>query len=161
MSLWRVVLSNWNKWQRSKKWDFASGSSLRSHRGLRKSWKLCLNLCPFKWLKPNRSLINSCRPMGLWIPNVSKCFSRMKLNKVFLKAVHDAMHLILLSSLLHSVMTLGKKEFLKYSVLHLKDGIFVLFLEHSYMELDHKCILVILSCKFYGRDTIFASIVCL
>ena len=161
MSLRRVVLSTWNKWQRSKKWDVVSGSNLHSHRGLRKSRKLSLNLCLFKWLKPNRSLVNSCNPMGLWIPNVSTCFGRMKLDKAFLKAVYDVMLLILMSSLLHSVMTLGKKEFLKYSVLHLKDGIFVLFLGHNYMELDYKCILVILSCKFYGRDTIFASIVCL
>ena len=99
--------------------------------------------------------------MGLWIPNVSKCFGRMKLNKAFLKAVHDVMLLILMSSLFHSVMTFGKKEFLKYSVLHLKDGIFVLFMDSSYMERDYKGILVILSCKCYGRDTIFASIVCL
>ena len=52
----------------------------------------------------------------------------MKLNKAFLKAVYDVMLLILMSSLFHSVMTFGKKEFLKYSVLHLKDGTFVLFL---------------------------------
>ena len=66
--------------------------------------------------------------MGLWIPNESTCFGRMKLNKAFLKAVYEVMLLILMSSLFHSVMTFGKKEFLKYSVLHLKDGTFVLFL---------------------------------
>ena len=32
---------------------------------------------------------------------------------------------ISMSSLLHSVMTFGKKEFLKYSVLHIKDGTFI------------------------------------
>ena len=66
--------------------------------------------------------------MGLWIPNVSTCFGQMKLNKLLLKAVYDVMQLILMSSLFHSVKTFGKKEFLKYSVLQLKDGTFVLFL---------------------------------
>ena len=66
--------------------------------------------------------------MGLWIPNVSTFFCRMKLNKAFLKAVYDVMLLILMSSLFHSVMTFGKEEFLKYFVLHLKDGTFLLFL---------------------------------
>ena len=62
------------------------------------------------------------------IPDVSTCFGQIKLSKAFLKAVYDVMLLILMSSLFHSVMTLGKKEFLKYSVLQLKDGAFVLFL---------------------------------
>ena len=44
--------------------------------------------------------------MGLWIPNESTCFGRMKLNKAFLKAVYDVILLILMSSLFHSVMTL-------------------------------------------------------
>ena len=52
----------------------------------------------------------------------------MKLDKAFLKAVYDVMLLILMSSLFHSVMTFGKEEFLKYFVLHLKDGTFLLFL---------------------------------
>ena len=128
MSLRTVVPSTWNKWQRSKKWNVGSGFNLHSHSGLRKSRKLCLNLCSFKRLKPNRSLDNSCISMGLWIPNVLPCFGPMKLNKAFLKAVYDAMLLILMSGLFHSDMTFGKKEFLKYSVLQLKDRTFVLYL---------------------------------
>ena len=52
----------------------------------------------------------------------------MEYNKAFLKAEYDVMLLILMSSLFHSVMTFGKKEFLKYSVLQLKDGTLLLFL---------------------------------
>ena len=66
--------------------------------------------------------------MGLWIPNVSTCFGRIKFNKAFLKAVYDVMILVLRSYLCHSAITFGKKEFLKYSVLQLEDGTFVLFL---------------------------------
>ena len=53
---------------------------------------------------------------------------RMKLSKAFLKAVYEVMLLILISSLFLGVITFGKKEFLKYSVLQLKDVTFVLFL---------------------------------
>ena len=41
MSLRRVVLSTWNKWQRRKKWYAVSGSNSHSQRGLMKSRKLC------------------------------------------------------------------------------------------------------------------------
>ena len=51
----------------------------------------------------------------------------MKLNKAFLKAAYDVMVLISISSLFNSVMTFGKNEFLKYSVLQFKNGTFVLF----------------------------------
>ena len=51
----------------------------------------------------------------------------MKLKKAFLKAVYDVMVLISISSLFNSVMTFGKNEFLKYSVLQFKNGTFVLF----------------------------------
>ena len=101
MPLRRVILSTWTKWQCSKKWDVVFGSNLHSHRELKKSRKLRLNLCSFKWLKPNSSLVNSCNPMRLWIPNVSRFFGRMKLNKAFLKAVYDVMLLILMSTLFH------------------------------------------------------------
>ena len=113
MSLRRVVLSTWNKWQRSKKWDVISGSNLLSHRGLRKSQKLCLNLCSFKGLKPNRSLVNSCTPTGLWIANVSTCFGQMKLNKSFLKAVYDVMFLILMS-----VISKSSQSYIRFEVIY-------------------------------------------
>ena len=60
--------------------------------------------------------------------NVSTCFGQMEYNKAFLKAEYDVMLLMLISSLFHSVMTFGKKEFLKYSVLQLKGGTLLLFL---------------------------------
>ena len=103
MSLWRGVLSTRNKWQCSKKWDVVSGFNLYLHRGLRISQTLCLNLCSFKWLKPNWSLANSFILMGLWISNVSTCFGRMKFNTAFLKAVYDVMF--------HQLWHLERKNF--------------------------------------------------
>ena len=61
----------------------------------------------------------------------SKCinmFRSNETNKASLKAVYDDMLSILMSSLFNSVLTFEKKEFLKYSLLLLKDGTFVLFL---------------------------------
>ena len=61
----------------------------------------------------------------------SKCinmFRSNETNEAFLKAVYDDMLSILMSSLFNSVLTFEKKEFLKYSLLLLKDGTFVLFL---------------------------------
>ena len=34
--------------------------------GLRQSWKLCLNPCSWRWLKPKHNLVNSLIPLGLW-----------------------------------------------------------------------------------------------
>ena len=34
--------------------------------GFKESWKLCLNLCSCKWLKPSRSLVINLIPLGLW-----------------------------------------------------------------------------------------------
>ena len=37
------------------------------HKGSIVSWKLCLNLCSLKWLRPSLSLVISLIPSGLWI----------------------------------------------------------------------------------------------
>ena len=36
------------------------------HKGFKDSWKLCLNLCSLKWLRPRRSFLISSTPLGLW-----------------------------------------------------------------------------------------------
>lgn len=63
-------------------------SKLHVHRGLRKSRKLCFNLCSIKWNRPNQSLLATatqhdcgynCNPTWLWILIVSKCNSQIKL----------------------------------------------------------------------------------
>ena len=87
-----------------------------------------LHKCTFKWDRPIRGLVSNCNPIWLWIPNVSQWNGRIKLNKELLKMFCDVVFVIFISSLFHSFITLGKKEFIKYSVLQLKDGIFLLFL---------------------------------
>ena len=47
----------WTKDCGGKKWTVDLTYQLRLHKGLIKSWKLCLNLCSRKWIKPKQSLV--------------------------------------------------------------------------------------------------------
>ena len=41
-------------------------SELQLQNGFKESWKICLNLCSRKWLKPSSSLVINLIPLGLW-----------------------------------------------------------------------------------------------
>ena len=84
-SLWSLfmILVIWviKFWQRRKKWEVDTISRLQEHSGLIASWKLCLNLCSLRWLKPTRSLVSSFIPymsttlntlFGIVLINLSK-----------------------------------------------------------------------------------------
>ena len=80
-SFMRLVLGVMKFWQRRKKWEVDSISRLQEHSGLIVSWKLCLNLCSLRWLKPTRSLVSSFIPytsttlntlFGIVLINLSK-----------------------------------------------------------------------------------------
>ena len=58
-----------------------------SHKGFKVSWKQCLNLCSWRWLKPRRNLVNSLFPMGLWISKILLEQGRMKFRSFFLKVI--------------------------------------------------------------------------
>ena len=49
------------------------------------SWKLCLNLCSLRWLKPSLSLVISLIPLGLQISKIEFGEGRMKLSIFSLK----------------------------------------------------------------------------
>ena len=53
------------KAQWKKKWITDSTSLPQLHIGLIESWKLCLNLCSHKWLRPNRIFVIYLIPIGL------------------------------------------------------------------------------------------------
>ena len=65
MVLRRVCLSviYMGQWRRKCAVDSISKPQL--HNGFKESWKLCLNLCSRKWLKPSRSLVINLIPLGL------------------------------------------------------------------------------------------------
>ena len=57
MALRRVHLSVVYMGQWRRKWAVDSISKPQLQNGFKESWKLCLNLCSSKWLKPSGSLV--------------------------------------------------------------------------------------------------------
>ena len=55
------------------------------HKGFNVSWKLCLNLCSLRWLRPSLSLVISLIPLGLWISKTEFGEGHMKLSIFSLK----------------------------------------------------------------------------
>ena len=45
-------------------WDVSSISRLQEHTEFMHSWKLCLNLCSFRWLKFKRKWVNNFNAGG-------------------------------------------------------------------------------------------------
>ena len=69
----RVYLSLVNNGECRKKWVVDSMPWPQLHKGFKVFWTLCLNLFPFKWLKPRRSRVIRFSsyfrikiPLGLW-----------------------------------------------------------------------------------------------
>ena len=60
----RISIIYMGQWRRKCAVD--SISKLQLQNGFKESWKLCLNLCSRKWLKPSRSLVINLIPLGLW-----------------------------------------------------------------------------------------------
>ena len=79
-----------------------------SHKGFKVSWKQCLNLCSWRWLRPRRNLVKSLIPRGLWISKILLALGRMKFRIFFLKVLRLAGFLMLRSSLFHSDIAEGK-----------------------------------------------------
>ena len=81
----------------------------------------------FMFIQMRQTHSESCQylqPNRIVVPNLSQCNSQIKLYKELLKVLRDVVFVIFISRLFHSFITLRKKEFIKYSVLQLKDGIF-------------------------------------
>ena len=121
----RVRLSLIKKGQWRKKWVADSISWPQLHKGFIVSWRLCLNLCYLKWLRPSLSLVISLIPLGLWISKTEFGEGRMKLSIFSLKTEILLEFLRLGSKLFHSIITDGKKEFLKKLCFVLITGIWL------------------------------------
>ena len=104
---------------------------------LSKSWKLCLNLCSRRWLKPNLNLVNNLTPLGLWQLKVVLAEGRMKFKNVFLKIFKLSELRIFRPSLFHLITAEGKMEFRKKLCLTLNREILLVFLVlHLLKELE-------------------------
>ena len=113
MVLRRVCLSviYMGQWRRKCAVDSISKPQLQN--GFKESWKLCLNLCSRKWLKPSRSLVINLIPLGLWQLKTLLADGLINFRILFLKILKLLESLILWSSLFHSIIVDRKKELLK------------------------------------------------
>ena len=103
-SFMRFVLGVMEFWQRRKKWEVDSISRLQEHSGLIVSWKLCLNLCSLRWLKPIRSLVSSFIPYMSATVNTLFGIVLMNLSKDFLNILYDSELRIFKLNLFHSLI---------------------------------------------------------
>ena len=115
-------------WAFKNKWIVVSIFRRQLQNVSKKGWKLHLNLCTRKWLRPYRNLATSLISWGLYTLNVLLGLGLINLRICFLKALTDSEFRILLSSLFHSITVDGKKEFRKYSCLTLNKGMLLWFL---------------------------------
>ena len=107
---WRSLLY---KGQWRKKWIADSTSLLQLHIGLSVSWKLYLNLCSCRWLSSSRIHVIYLIPIGLWQSKSKLEEGSMNFRMLLLKTLFLPYLCRLLSNLFHSIITDGKKEFLK------------------------------------------------
>ena len=101
-------------WQRRKKWVVDSDSKLQGHNGFIVPWKLWLNLCSLRWLKPKRNLVRSL------IPRLSETLNKLlgegliNFSDEFLKTSYDTDLQVSGLKLFHSLIVCEKKKFPKY-----------------------------------------------
>ena len=81
--------------------------------GFRVTWKLCLNLCSRKWLKPRCSLVMYLIPLQLGQLKTLFGDGLINFSKFFLKTLRLVALWRLGFSLFYSMAVGGKKEFLK------------------------------------------------
>ena len=84
----RVCLGMRKLVQWRKKCIVDSISLLHSHKGFKVSWKQCLNLCSWRWLRPRRNLVKSLIPRGLWISKILLAQGRMKFRSRFTSEIY-------------------------------------------------------------------------
>ena len=91
--LWSILTKLLRGMQRSllysgqwcKKWMADSISLPQLHMGLIVSWKLCLNICSCRWLRPSRIRVIYLIAIGLWQSKNKLGEGRMNFNSLLLK----------------------------------------------------------------------------
>ena len=108
----------------AKEWVDISVSWPQLQTGFMQYWKLHLNLWSAKWLNPILILVRNFKPSLLSTLKHLIGFRSNKFSNYSL-TLQEAELRILTSSLFHSIITAGKKEFLKKFVFVLKKGIWL------------------------------------
>ena len=124
----RISLSFWNRGHWRKKCTHDSKSVPHLQIGFKESWKLCLNLCSGKWLRPVRSLVISFIPLEL--RQLKKLFKVGLMDcKIFFKKIWKLFLFQRLgSSLFLSIALEGKNVFFKKLCFILNKGTLPTFL---------------------------------
>ena len=146
-----------------RKWHIFSTSQPQVQSGFNVSWKLFLNLWLWRWLSSSRNLVKYLIPFRLWQPNMLFAVGLINFKIFFLKILRLGTFWISGSSLFHSMMTDGKKVFLKKLCLTLKWGILFAFLvKYGLINLVMilKRYLEICLSKFYKSSKVFCTIAC-
>ena len=119
----RVRLSIIYVGQWRRKCSVDSKSKPQQQNRFNESWKLCLNLCSSKWLKPSHSLVINLIPLGLWQLKRLLADGLINFRILFLKILKLLEFLMLWSSLFHSIIVDVKEQFFIKVCLVLKKGI--------------------------------------
>ena len=150
----RVLLSLKKNRHWRKRWVVDSISWPQLHKGFNVCWKLSLNLCSLKWLKPSLSLVISLIPLGLRISKTEFGEGRMKLSIFSLKTDILLEFLRLGSKLFHSMIAEGKKEILKKLCFVLIRGILLsCYIEKFLLQFSGKIVFKIFKCCSWLRFT--------
>ena len=122
--------------------------------GVRESWKLCLNLCSLRWLKPSLSRDRSFIPLGLWQLNALLADGLMNDRILFRKVtILSVEFLISQSNLFRSIIVEGKKFFLKKLCFAFIAGILL----HCFVLYDILCMGIIEYRHFRDCDLVFCE----
>ena len=116
----RVCLGMRKLVQWRKKCIVDSISLPHSHKGFKVSWKQCLNLCSWRWLRPRRNLVKSLISRGLWISKILLAQGRIR--SFFLNVLRLDEFLMLRSSWFHSDIAERKMSFWNNHVLISLEG---------------------------------------
>ena len=136
-------------------------STSRPHeqKGFRVSWKLCLNLCSRKWLRPRRSLVMYFVFFQLWQLNTLFRDGLINFNKFFLETLRPAVLRGLGFKLFHSITVDGKKRIFEKVIFSLKKSNFFWYCNLNFLlVLDWKGKLVYLFWKSYKISKVFCTI---
>ena len=109
----RVFRSASKVGQEMRWWQGVSISDPQAQIGFNVSWKLCLNMCLRRWLRPSLILERYLIALGLWQLKILFGFGRINFKILDLNKLRLFWFRMSEPSLFHSAITDGKKEFLK------------------------------------------------
>ena len=129
----------------------------QENNGFNVPWKLCLNLCSLRWLKPTRRRVNNFKPETSLVPKVLFAVGRIKSKSALRNTEYEGAWQIEVSSLFHSLIVWGKKRITKSFCYILFWNIYVYYNAYLVGKINCKDNLVFDYSKFYKYNKVFES----